>query len=321
MRVILGRYQLVAPIASGGMGTLWEGTDRRLNRKIVVKLIRPGKRRDSAAMRRFNREARITARLGHPGVPVLYDFGADQGELFMVIEHVSGVTIADLIAEVVPVPVAWAAAIVAQVCAVLAAAHEQQLVHRDLKPSNVMIRPDGSVKVLDFGLAAALTPGEFSQITRAGELPGTASYMAPEVAAGEQAEPASDLYSMGCLLYELLTGTTVFENSDPVAEIEAHLSRQPAPVRSSRPEVPGELDALTSELLAKVPSARPPDAWSVFARLLPYVADVPPLPGVIRPADTPNPFQLYAIVQERIAVSLAARSANPALILMKGECE
>jgi serine/threonine protein kinase len=234
MRVILDRYELVAPIASGGMGTLWEGADRRLNRKIVVKLIRPGKRRDSAAMRRFNREARITARLGHPGVPVLYDFGTDQGELFMVIEQVSGVTIADLIAEVVPVPVPWAAAIVAQVCAVLAAAHEQQLIHLDLKPSNVMIRPDGSVKVLDFGLAAALAPGEFSQITRAGELPGTASYMAPEIAAGDQAEPASDLYSLGCLFYELLTGTTVFEYSDPVAEIEAHLSRQPAPVRSSR---------------------------------------------------------------------------------------
>jgi len=253
-------------------------------------------------MRRFNREARITARLGHPGVAVLYDFGTDQGELFMVMEHVSGVTIADLIAEVVQVPVPWAAAIVAQVCAVLAAAHEQQLVHRDLKPSNVMIRPDGSVKVLDFGLAATLTPGEFSQITRAGELPGTASYMAPEVAEGKQAEPASDLYSTGCLLYELLTGTTVFENSDPVAEIKAHLSRQPASVLSSRPEVPAELDALTSELLAKIPSARPTDARSVFARLLPYVADVPPLPGVIRPTDAPNPDQLYAIIQEQISI-------------------
>ena len=141
----------------------------------------------------------------------------------MVIEHVEGVTIADLIAEVVPVPIPWAAAIVAQACAVLAAAHEQMLVDRDLKPTNVVIRPDGSVKVLDFGLAVALAPGEFSQITRAGELPGTASYMAPEVAEGHQAESASDLYSAGRLLYELLTGTTVFSllpifsAPDPVA--------------------------------------------------------------------------------------------------------
>jgi serine/threonine protein kinase len=301
MRVILERYELAVPIASSGMGTLWEGADRRLNRKIVIKLIRPGKRRNADAMRRFNREARITARLGHPGVPVLYDFGTDKGELFMVMEHVDGVTIADLIAEVIPVPIPWAAAIVAQVCAVLAAAHEQRLVHRDLKPSNVMIRSDGSVKVLDFGLAAALTPGEFSQITRAGEIPGTASYMAPEVAEGQQTTPASDLYSVGCLLYELLAGTAVFANSDPVAEIEAHLSREPVSVRALRPEVPVELDALTYELLAKVPSARPSDARSVFARLLPSATDLPPLPGVIKSASVPNPSQLYAILQERIS--------------------
>jgi eukaryotic-like serine/threonine-protein kinase len=301
MRVILERYELAVPIASSGMGVLWEGADRRLNRKIVVKLIRPGKRRDADAMRRFNREARITARLGHPGIPVLYDFGTDEGELFMVMEHVDGVTIADLIAEVVPVPIPWAAAIVAQVCAVLAAAHEQLLVHRDLKPSNVMIRPDGSVKVLDFGLAAALTPGEFSQITRAGEIPGTASYMAPEVAEGRQAEPVSDLYSVGCLLYELLAGTAVFANSDPVAEIEAHVSQEPVSVRFLRPEVPVELDALTRELLAKIPSARPSDARSVFARLLPYATDLSPLPGVIKSASAPNPSQLYAILQERIS--------------------
>lgn len=144
-----------------------------------------------------------------------------------------------------------AAAVVAQVCAALAAAHEQLLVHRDLKPSNVMIRPDGSVKVLDFGLAAALTPGEFSQITCAGGLPGTASYMALEVANGHPAEPASDLYFVGCILYELLTGTTVFADSDPVAKIEAHLSGSLRQCGPFRPEVPVEVDILTSELLAK----------------------------------------------------------------------
>jgi eukaryotic-like serine/threonine-protein kinase len=307
MRIILDRYELTAPIASGGMGTLWEGTDLRLNRKIAVKLVHPGRHRDSAAMRRFNREARITARLGHPGVPVLYDVGTDQDELFLVMEYVAGVTIADLVSEIVPLPVPWAAAIAAQVCAVLAAAHEQSLVHRDLKPANVMIRPDGSVKVLDFGLAAALTPGEFSQVTRSGELLGTASYMAPEMAEGGKATAASDLYSLGCLLYELLTGTTVFAESDPVAEIEAHLSRQPPRTRYSRPEVPLQLDALTSDLLLKEPSARPRDASSVFARLLPFVADVPPLPGVIGSANAPNPLQLYAILQERISRRSAPR--------------
>jgi serine/threonine protein kinase len=301
MRKILNRYALTAPLATSGMGALWEGVDQRLNRKIVVKLIRPGKHRDQDAMRRFNREARITARLGHPGVPVLYDFGTDQDELFMVIEHVTGVTIADLIAEVVPVPVPWAAAIAAQVCAVLSAAHEQSLIHRDLKPSNVMIRPDGSVKVLDFGIAAALTPGEFSQITRSGEIPGTACYMAPEVAGGRPAEPASDLYSVGCLLYELLSSQTVFAASDPVAEIEAHLTQHPDPVRSHRPEIPGDLDTLTGQLLAKSPADRPPDARSVASQLVPYIASPPPLPGIVQFGAVPSPAQLYAQLQTRIA--------------------
>lgn len=302
MRVILERYELTAPIASSGMGTLWEGIDRRLNRKIVIKLIRQSKSRNRQdAMRRFNREARITARLGHPGVPVLYDFGTDEGELLMVMEHVVGVTLADLIAEVVPVPISWAAAIGAQVCAVLAAAHEQQLVHRNLKPSNVMIRPDGSVKVLDFGLAAALTPGEFSQITRSGEIPGPASYMAPEVVEGNPAEPRSDLYSVGCLLYEMLTGSRVFADPDPVTEIEDHLTRQPESMRFGRPNVPAELDALVLGLLAKAPSARPCDAASVFARLLPFVTDLPRLPGAVTPSVVSSPAQLYAIAQARIA--------------------
>lgn len=239
MRVILQRYELTAPLASSGMGALWEGIDRRLNRKIVIKLIRQSKSRNRQdAMRRFNREARITARLGHPGIPVIYDFGTDEGELFMAMEHVVGVTLADLIAEIVPVPIPWAAAIGAQVCAVLAAAHEQHLVHRDLKPPNVMIRPDGSVKVLDFGLAAALAPGEFSQITRSGEIPGTASYMAPEVVEGNPAEPRSDPYFIGCLLYEMLTGSRVFADSDPVTEIEDHLTRQPESMRFGRPDAP-----------------------------------------------------------------------------------
>jgi len=301
MREILERYELTAPIAEGGMGALWEGMDRRLNRKIVIKVIRPSVHRDSSVMRRFYREARVTARLGHPGVPVLYDFGTDRGELFMVMQYVAGVTIADLIAEVTPVPIPWSAAIAAQVCTALAAAHGQHLVHRDLKPSNVMLCPDGSVKVLDFGLAGALTPGEFSQITRSGELPGTASYMAPEVAEGKSAEPASDLYSVGCMLYELVTGKRVFADPDPVTEIESHLFKQPPLARSARPDISAELDALIDELLAKTPEARPAEAGSVALRLLPLATDLPPLPGIVERVITPTPAQLYAILQARIS--------------------
>jgi serine/threonine protein kinase len=299
--VILDRYALMTPIGSGGMATVWAATDTRLGRKVVVKQIRRHLSADPDAVRRFHREAQVSARLSHPGIPVLYDFGSASGELFIVMEHVDGITIADLLDEVGPVPVPWAAAIAAQVCAVLAAAHARLLVHRDIKPSNVMICPDGSVKVLDFGLAAALTKGEFSQITRTGEMPGTPFYMAPEVAAGRQATPASDLYSTGCLLYELLTGQVVFADLDPAAD-HAHLSLRPASVRSRRPEVPGGLDALTVELLSVAPDGRP-HAGTAFARLLPFATGAPPLPGIIAAAAAPSPAQMYAIVQARVARS------------------
>jgi serine/threonine protein kinase len=289
--VILDRYALMTPIGSGGMATVWAATDTRLGRKVVVKQIRRHLSADPDAVRRFHREAQVSARLSHPGIPVLYDFGSASGELFIVMEHVDGITIADLLDE----------AIAAQVCAVLAAAHARLLVHRDIKPSNVMICPDGSVKVLDFGLAAALTKGEFSQITRTGEMPGTPFYMAPEVAAGRQATPASDLYSTGCLLYELLTGQVVFADLDPAAD-HAHLSLRPASVRSRRPEVPGGLDALTVELLSVAPDGRP-HAGTAFARLLPFATGAPPLPGIIAAAAAPSPAQMYAIVQARVARS------------------
>jgi serine/threonine protein kinase len=292
----------MTPIGSGGMATVWAATDTRLGRKVVVKQIRRHLSADPGAVRRFHREAQVSARLSHPGIPVLYDFGSASGELFIIMEHVDGITIADLLDEVDPVPVPWAAAITAQVCAVLAAAHARLLVHRDIKPSNVMICPDGSVKVLDFGLAAALTKGEFSQITRTGETPGTPFYMAPEVAAGRQATPASDLYSTGCLLYELLTGQVVFADLDPVAG-HAHPSLgAPRSVRSRRPEVPGELGALTVELLSPAPAGRP-HAGTAFSRLLPFTAGAPPLPGIIAQAAAPSPAQMYAIVQERLARS------------------
>jgi serine/threonine protein kinase len=303
--VINKRYELRTPGYPGVAGTLWHSHDLTLNREVAVKLlprvsVTSGRSLDREAERRFYREARITGRLGHPGVPAVHDFGADGDELFMVMEHTAGVTVADALTETGPLPVAWAAAITAQVCAVLAAAHERELIHRDLRSSNVVIRADGSVRVLDFGMAAALSPGEFSTITRSGDIPDAACYLAPEVAAGGDAEPASDLYSVGCLLFEFLTGSRVFEEPDPVAELDAHLRRTPPLVCHSRPEAPAELEGLCCSLLAKDPSARP-DSMSAAGSLTSYVTNVPALPGVIRTATSPNPAQLYSIVQSRMA--------------------
>jgi len=307
-RKILGRYELSKPVAAGGMGTLWAAEDLAVGREVAVKLIRSsagtGTER-SDAERRFRREARITARLAHPGVPALFDFGLDDGELFIVMEWVDGVTLANLIDLVDPVPVGWAAAIMAQVCAVLVAAHARGIIHRDLTPRNVMICPDGRVKVLDFGLAGALSAEEYSQITRTGETPGSAFYMAPEVAAGQAATQASDLYSVGCLLFELLTGNVVFDDLDPVAEIQAHAAQPPPSVQSLRPDVPARMEALVAALLAKEGPQRPASARLAYQSLLPYVRPLSPLPEIVTETGPPTAAALYALIQARMTAGLS----------------
>ncbi|GAA3314832.1 serine/threonine-protein kinase [Nonomuraea dietziae] len=206
--VIGDRYELDdLPLGRGAMGAVYRGHDRHLDRRVAVKLLHPfpGKGPDEELERRFIREARILARLEHPGAPVLYDFGTHEQRLYQVMQFIDGVTVADLVSEHGPLPAPWAVAIAAQACAVLSAAHALEICHRDLKPTNLMLCPDGSLKVLDFGLAMQReTDG--SQFTRIGQILGTPAYMAPEQIQRGVAEPRSDLYSLGCVLHEMLTG-------------------------------------------------------------------------------------------------------------------
>jgi serine/threonine protein kinase len=210
--VVDDRYDLDdLPIGRGGMGEVWGARDLRLDRRVAIKLIRfPDGTPDPELVRRFHRESRITARLEHPGVPAVHDTGvAADGRPYLVMQYVEGVSVADVVAEHGPLPIDWAAAIAAQTCAVLTAAHAAALVHRDLKPANLVLGPDGAVRVLDFGLAVALASGD-SQITRSGQALGTPAYMAPELVVGEPTGPATDLYSLGCTLHEMLTGRSPF---------------------------------------------------------------------------------------------------------------
>ncbi|RTL70285.1 MAG: serine/threonine protein kinase [Pseudonocardiaceae bacterium] len=195
MRLVDGRYALdPLPLGKGGMGEVWGARDTRLDRRVAIKFIRfPDDADGPELVRRFERESRITARLEHPGVPAVFDSGTDErGRPYLVMQFVQGVTVADVIAEHTILPVGWAASIAAQTCAVLVAAHGASLVHRDLKPGNLMLCPDGSVRVLDFGLAVALASGD-SQITRTGQSIGTPAYMAPELVLGEPTGPWTDL--------------------------------------------------------------------------------------------------------------------------------
>lgn len=273
-----GRYELTAPIGRGGMGEVWAGYDKRLDRAVAVKLLRPqalpatGDR--SALAKRFLRESRLTARVEHPGVPAVFDAGADKDRLYLVMQLVPGIDLADYLVEGTPVPIGSAVAVVAQVTSVLAAAHDMSLVHRDLKPRNVMIRPDGTVVVLDFGVAALLD-ADITRLTTTGETVGSPAYMSPEQVVGGKASTRSDLYSLGCILHELLAGVRPFTAEGSFAAMRQHVDVAPPPLRSQRADAPEELEELVLDLLAKEPADRPADATEVYTRLRPFL----PVPG------------------------------------------
>ncbi|WP_433350134.1 serine/threonine-protein kinase [Microtetraspora malaysiensis] len=288
--VIGDRYELDdLPLGQGGMGAVYGGHDRRLDRKVAVKFLRFPGGHDEELERRFIREARILARLEHPGAPVLYDFGTYDQRLFQVMQFIEGVTVADLVSEYGPLPVPWAAAIAAQACAVLTAAHALSICHRDLKPTNLMLCPDGSVKVLDFGLAM-LRESDGAQFTRVGQILGTPAYMSPEQIQRGVAGPKSDLYALGCVMHEMLTGKPLFTGPTEYAVFDKQVKERPPSV----PDVPVELDRLIAELLEKQPENRPADAATLYERLQPFAADLPMLPGFLHPPSVPSPGRMYA---------------------------
>lgn len=288
--LIADRYEIDdLPLGRGGMGAVHHGHDTHLGRRVAVKFLHvPGGSEEQRE--RFEREARILARLEHPGAPILYDLGTHEQRLFQVMQFVDGVTVDDVVAEHGPLPPAWAAAIAAQAAAVLAAAHELAIVHRDLKPSNLMLRPDGSVVVLDFGLAVL---GGAARFTRVGQIFGTPSYMAPEQVQHGVVDARTDLYALGCVLHELLTGAQLFSGPTAYAIFERQVRELPAAL----PGVPAALGRLVQDLLAKDPADRPADAAVLHDRLAPLAVDLPELPGFLAPE--PGPGQRYARIWSR----------------------
>jgi len=321
--VINNRYELDAfPIGKGGMGEVWGGRDTVLDREVAVKFIRPRDDvRGEDLIRRFDREARVTARLVHPGVPAVHDFGVHEGRPYLVMQRIRGVSVADVIAEQGSLPLGWAAAIAAQTCAVLSVAHRASLVHRDLKPSNLMLEPDGGVKVLDFGLAAALDLPDFSRITQTGESFGTLPYMAPEQIEAAQSDARTDLYALGCTLYEMLTGEQLFAGATPYVVMRKQLDGWTRPFRAARAEIPAALEELLRDLLRRKPEERPADADAVYERLLPFATDLGPLPGVVETSARPSPLRMYADVVSRILMpaSTPPRPGPPPVVPAGGD--
>ncbi|MCX4981345.1 serine/threonine-protein kinase [Streptomyces sp. NBC_00572] len=290
-RVIGGRYELATVIGQGGMGQVWTAYDRRLDRRVAVKLLRPATMSGPATAadelrRRFVRECRVTARVDHPGLVTVHDAGSEGEDLYLVMQYVAGADLADHLAEHDPYPWEWAVSVAAQLCAVLAAVHAVPIVHRDLKPRNVMVRPDGSVIVLDLGVASVLD-SDTTRLTHTGSPIGSPAYMAPEQAMGGAVGPCTDLYALGVLLHELLSGNVPFAGSTALGVLHRHLYEPPVAIRQLRPEVPEVLEALVLRLLAKDPRERPSGAHEVYEHLLPLL---PARGAPAGPMDPTRPF-------------------------------
>jgi serine/threonine protein kinase len=322
---IADRYELVASISIGGMGQVWRGYDTVLDRPVAVKVIRPDKVADPRLYDeyadRFKREARVTARIENPGVPSVYDAAVDKdkGSLYLVMQLVRGVSLADTIDESAPLPVPAAAAVAAQVCAVLSDAHAVPVVHRDLKPGNIMVADDGTVKVLDFGIAAVLRT-DVTRLTQTGTPLGTYAYMPPEQVRGAPATPGSDLYSLGCVLYQMLTGKPVFPADYTSFRLQvAHVQDPPLPPSAHVDGLPEDLERLVLDLLAKDPEDRPATAQDVYDRLVPYLPQPEPLapdkplpPGAL--PDPTRPYRRPIPPRPRAAVLAPTKPLPPTLV-------
>jgi serine/threonine-protein kinase len=254
---LAGRYLLRELIAVGGMGEVHLAVDERLGRRVAVKVMSRAVSEYSDSVERFRREAVVVARLNHPNIAQVYDYGIEDGAHFIVMEYAEGSDLAHLLRDRGPLAADAALSVTAQVCAALAAAHRAGVVHRDVKPGNVIVGPDGAVKVTDFGIARAL--GQ-TALTDVGTVLGTAQYLPPEQARGEAATPASDIYSLGILLYQMVTGRPPFTGDSPVAIAMRHLEESvPAP-SDTVPGLPAVVDRVVARATAKSPADRYADA-------------------------------------------------------------
>ncbi|MFJ4842818.1 protein kinase [Streptomyces sp. NPDC088746] len=298
---IAGRYELLEELNSGGMGDVWRGYDAVLDRPVAVKVVRRQAVAGSPQLaeefaKRFKREARITARIQHPGVPQVFDAVLDDAyeRLFLVMELVDGVPLSAYIHPDHPLPVSWAVAVAAQVATVLSHAHDVPVIHRDLKPSNILVAQDGTVKVLDFGIAAILRT-DVTKLTATGSPIGTYQYMAPEQVRGGRTSPQTDLYALGCVLHELLSGRGLFTADSEYLVMYQHVNAAPTPLRMLRPDVPAPLEELVLHLLLKAPEARPVDVQEVYERLRPFLPSPGegPAPGEAGPQGAPDPTGVF----------------------------
>jgi len=291
-RVLGGRYRLTERIAGGGMGEVWQAEDTVLGRTVAVKLLRREYADDATFLARFRNEARHTAGLSHPGIALVYDFGEgteeEGGSPYLVMEHVPGEPLSTIVSREGPLPPERTLDIIGQAALGLQAAHDAGVIHRDVKPGNILVTPDGVVKVTDFGIARATNA---VPLTQTGAIMGTAYYISPEQASGRSVTPASDVYSLGIVAYECLTGRRPFDGDTPVSVALAQVSQEPPALPA---DLPDPVRELVMRMLAKDPAARPASAGELGAEALalrPVVAAAP-----TRPVAPPAPTRTMPLV-------------------------
>jgi eukaryotic-like serine/threonine-protein kinase len=248
------RYQLLERLGSGGMAEVFRSRDQMLDRYVAIKVLRTDYTANSAFQERFRQEARAAANLSHPNIVTVHDFGLDSDQLFIVMEHVPGTDLKSLLRKRGRFTVEEAIPLIVQACAGIGYAHRAGLVHCDVKPHNMLVTPDLRLKVTDFGIARALAtirPGE-----RADVVWGSPQYFSPEQASGEMPSPASDVYSLGVVLYEMLTGTLPFTASSAEELARMHIKTPPIPIHEYVPDIPLPLEEIVMKVLSKEPSTR-----------------------------------------------------------------
>ncbi|MGM9468464.1 serine/threonine-protein kinase [Streptomyces murinus] len=311
--VLGGRYRLDSPQAPGGMGMVWQAYDRRLSRPVAVKFLAPGPatpKERQEMLERFQQEAGVTAQFTHGAVPAVYDAEEERGYFYLVMEFIKGTSLRDLIEESQILELPVAVSVIVPLCHVLAEAHREGIVHRDVKPSNVMVSEQGHTKLLDFGIAHVTGAPEDTRLTRTGGAPGSPCYMSPEQFQGGEITGRSDLYNVGSLLYEMLTGRPVIIDESESWERQRLGRGTHPPLSSLTVGLPDEVLDLVERLLAVDPADRPATADEVNRVLRPYL----PAPGDPPPVeflefDPTRPFRaLFA--PEDMSIRRAPESSS-----------
>ncbi|MGM9510789.1 protein kinase domain-containing protein [Larkinella sp. GY13] len=286
---LIQHYRIESLLGEGGMGTVYQATDTLLQRLVAVKMLHPHLVSQTSFMERFRNEALILARLNHPNIAVVYNFLQDNADYFMAMEYVEGDSLEALIRKAGALSPAIAAEVVRQGLEGMAHAHRKGVLHRDIKPANLMLTPEGTIKLMDFGIARV--SGE-QRLTQANRLVGTLEYMAPELIEGQEPSPASDLYAMGVLLYELLSGKLPFASRTDYELMQAIVREKPIPLRKLDGQIPKELEAVVQKALDKNPAKRFADAKAFQKALQPFYASAP----VLDPAQIIPPLPVTDVV-------------------------